>query len=461
MNLNNKHIKKLARFAMLGLATLFGTGAWAAHDVRGITGTLTAPGQRVFDLVTATAHIPTPDGGSILVWGYGVDQGAASSMQYPGPTLIVNEGDQVTIHLRNIDVPLPVSILFPGQKNVVATGGHKGVATQESRNSTETVTYSFVARHPGTYLYRSGTRSELEVEMGMVGALIVRPSGYDPVNNRIAYHSPDSAYTHEYLLLLTEMDPDIHAKVEAGQLNLVDDSTYFPTLWFINGRNGPDTVAPDNLPWLPHQPYSALPRMHPGERILMRVIGAGRDPHPFHHHGNNSTVIAKDGHLLSTGTVPAPGGGVRADLAYSDYTLTTTPGQTIDAIFEWTGKGLGWDIWGHHPGDGVQCVDNNGDLFDDTTHEYCPDHDKPIPVVLPGVQDLTYGSFYSGSPFLGHAGLLPQGQQSLNATGGYFLIWHSHTEKELTNADIYPGGMLTFVVIEPWVDANGKPVNIQ
>jgi hypothetical protein len=29
-------------------------------------------------------------------------------------------------------------------------------------------------------------------------------------------------------------------------------------------------------------------------------------------------------------------------------------------------------------------------------------------------------------------------------------MWHSHTEKELTNNDIFPGGMLTMLIIEPW-----------
>jgi len=33
--------------------------------------------------------------------------------------------------------------------------------------------------------------------------------------------------------------------------------------------------------WLPLQPYNALARMHPGERVLMRVAAAGRDLHPF------------------------------------------------------------------------------------------------------------------------------------------------------------------------------------
>ena len=34
-------------------------------------------------------------------------------MQYPGPTLIVNQGDTVKIVLNNT-LPVPVSIIFPG-----------------------------------------------------------------------------------------------------------------------------------------------------------------------------------------------------------------------------------------------------------------------------------------------------------------------------------------------------------
>ncbi len=44
-----------------------------------------------FDLVAKQDHISAPDGDSILMWGYAL--GAGSRMQYPGPTMIVNQGD--------------------------------------------------------------------------------------------------------------------------------------------------------------------------------------------------------------------------------------------------------------------------------------------------------------------------------------------------------------------------------
>ncbi|RME34175.1 MAG: multicopper oxidase family protein [Gammaproteobacteria bacterium] len=408
-------------------------GVWAR--IQGVTG-VQGPKGPVFHLTAGSFHITTPDGHSLLMWGYGI---AGSKTQYPGPTLIVNEGDQVTVTLTNQGLPMPVSILFPGQHRVVATGGSTGQITRESTGPNDTVTYTFVASHPGTYTYYSGTRPGLQVEMGLVGALIVRPkAGADH-----AYNDPATRFDREYLLLLTEVDQAVHTQVELGHLDQINNTLTHSTLWFINGRNGPDTLYDDNVGWMPHQPYGALVRMHPGEKVLMRVIGGGRELHPFHTHGNNFTLIARDGRELSSG----PGQGI--DLAVSDYTLQVQPGATYDAIFEWTGEKLGWDIYGTTAGGRPHtCVDNDGDGFDETTHEYCPDHEKPIPVILPENQQLTFGPFYSGSPFLGVLGNLPPGEGGMNLYGGMYFMWHSHSERELTNDNIYPGGMLTMLIVE-------------
>ena len=64
----------------------------------------------------------------------------------------------------------------------------------------------------------------------------------------------------------------------------------------------------------------------------MRLVGAGQGQHPFHYHGNNADQIARDGRML---THPR-----------SRFTTLTVPGQTVDQIFTWTGKGMGWDIYG-------------------------------------------------------------------------------------------------------------------
>ena len=77
------------------------------------------------------------------------------------------------------------------------------------------------------------------------------------------------------------------------------------------------------------------------------------------------------------------------------------------------------------------------------------DHGKPFPVILAQRDDLVLGQFWSGSPFLGGSGDLPPGHPGGNTAGGYLFPWHSHSEKELTSNDVFPGGLLTFVILEP------------
>jgi hypothetical protein len=179
----------------------------------------------------------------------------------------------------------------------------------------------------------------------------------------------------------------------------------------------------------------------------MRVIGAGHDMHPFHHHGNHARVIAVDGSPRQRAS------GAALDLSHEVFTIQSVPGQTVDAIFTWSGKGLGWDVYGDplDPAFAHGCSDGNSDGFDDTTREDCADHGKKIPVVLPDQLSTDFGGFWSGSPFLGTLALLPPGQGGLNPDAGYTFMWHSHTEKEITNFDIFPGGMMTMLVIVPRV----------
>lgn len=414
---------------------------YAQAVVPGISGS-------TFNLSTGTANIDTPDGDSVHLWLYG-DGG--SPVQYPGPTLIVNEGDTITINLTN-NLPQATSIVFPGQGEITdpAAGGsgNPGLLTREAAAGGGTVSYRFTADEPGTYMYHSGTSPELQIEMGLLGAIIVRPADFNQASNRTAYGAGTGTdYDHEYLFLMTEMDASIHDLVEFGFPQFVDNTNAFPVFWFINGRNGIDTLSPDGVPWQPNQPYGALARTRPGERVLLRMVSAGRDLHAFHPHGNHSLRVARDGRLLSST-------GASADLGTEDFTFSPQPGSTEDAIFDWTSRGLGWDIYGDPLEAGFEhgCVPAGiGDSVDPATGEDCEFHGVRLDekVVLPGLQDMTFGGWYSGSPFLGHFGQLPPGEGGLNLEGGLFFMWHSHNEKELINFDIFPGGMLTFVIIEP------------
>ena len=164
----NKAMRNCLRFSVGVLLILLLLGAVPAHaTIQGLTGP-------TFSFTARAGTISTTDGNNVYMWGYGV----TDRMQMPGPTLILAQGQSVEINLAN-ELPVPVSIVFPGQTGVIATGGVPGLLTREAPPG-GTVRYTFNADNPGTYLYHSGTRPEVQVEMGLVGAIIIRPSGACP-----------------------------------------------------------------------------------------------------------------------------------------------------------------------------------------------------------------------------------------------------------------------------------------
>jgi manganese oxidase len=469
-----------------------------------------------FTLTAKAGTIRTGDGDSVPMWGYAV---GAADMQYPGPTLIVNQGATVSITLKN-QLSLPVSIVFPGMNVKADTtnskGGVPGLLTTEvpPDNGNSYVTYTFTATQPGTYTYYSGTQQELEVEMGLQGAIVVRPVGFNATQTatatggRKAFTNVSTAYDREYLMLLSEIDVDQHKAAGRGELNTVDHADRRPVTWFQNGRTMPDTVADAGVSYLPSQPYNSLPLAHPGEKILIRFVGAGQDLHPLHTHGQNHLVIARDGRVLNS----TMNNDLRPDLAVSDYTTTVVPGETVDAIYGiWTGGKLNWDVYGPkegtpgyprtlnwnqfvplqntipphtcnapcnplNPTPGVypacEAACNTGNIhdpncFDQVTFEYCPDHDKDFPLQLPTQTELTFGPFWGGTPFLGVAQSLPpvdtnnglfHAQQ--NPGAGIQFMWHSHNEREITTNNVFIGGMATMFLVLPYTDFLGNPVVI-
>ena len=123
-----------------------------------------------FGLQTTAGYISNPDGNSLYMWSYAP---ASGSFQSPGPTLCVNQDDEVTINLTNY-LPEAVSIIFPGQTGVLASGNLTGLFTAEAAGcageppcTPGTATYTFTAGEPGTYLYESGTEPTKQVQMGL------------------------------------------------------------------------------------------------------------------------------------------------------------------------------------------------------------------------------------------------------------------------------------------------------
>ncbi len=498
---------------MLAVVSLAATAHAAAPGITGPT----------FSLTAQQAYLTQPDGQAIYSWGYGcngapagfaptaITTGFCNPMQVPGPTLIVTEGDTVSVTLTN-NLPNAAgntSILFPGFQ-VTTTGGVVGLLTQEAVPS-GTVTYTFTASSPGTRSYYSGTQGDLQIELGLYGAIIVLPksvpsactSGVHASNVAAQGHWQEgdfrlaaSAYDHamtcydrEYLFQFSEMDPSIHAQalaqVTAKQGCTVADPScslqvptepYHPAYFMINGRSMPDDMDPNYAIQYPHQPYNGNPHLHPGEQVLLRIIGQGRWQHPFHEHANHVRILARDGNLILSQSDPTLLAGPPL------FTTTTTPGQAMDGIFYFTGRGLNWDMYGHNPKSSdvnalLPCTpDANGYNTGAPTainyFEWCADHNKPLqvapfgdvpgggPATLPDPNIFTNGAWYGGSPYLGSDATIratgatgttpPSGTIANSPSGeaGFAFMWHSHNEREITTNNAFPGGMMMMMLVD-------------
>ena len=119
---------------------------------------------------------------------------------------------------------------------------------------------------------------------------------------------------------------------------------------------------------------------------------------------------------------------------------------------------MNWDIYGNRPGHSfADCDDVAAGYVPIPTEDpnsHCMDLEGASgKLVLPEQQALTFGGLWSGSAYMGADSALPPDQGGLNPNFGFSFMWHSHTERELTNDDIFPGGMMTMMIVEaPDVD---------
>ena len=235
-----------------------------------LTGSLASAAPVTIDLCALQGNITVTGGGPVPIWGFGVptipgDCGTATA-SLPGPVLSVNEGDTVTMNVTNA-LPSGHTLSFE------APGVAFDPGPREAGDG-ETVTLTFTANAPGTYLYQSGGDSGRQEAMGLYGALIVRP-----VTPGEAYHSSDTAYDVEATLVLSQLDPSFNADPDN-----YDMYQYEATYWLINGKSYPDTA-----------PILAAPT----QRVLLRYLNAGYDNTSMLLLGMDERVVAKDASLLN------------------------------------------------------------------------------------------------------------------------------------------------------------------
>lgn len=254
----------------------------------------------------------------------------------PGPELTVPPGETVlNIALKNSLPPLdpadsasaePLSIVLSGlgmpQVNGVTPPPVKVDTdlpplsptprlrarsfTAETAPGT-TLTYTWNDVKPGTYLYHSGTHPQLQVQMGLYGAL--KQNAATGFAYPVVAGKPDTSYAGEVVLLYSEVDPDLHNAVASGNYGpgkaVTSTVNYAPKHFLVNGKPYSATIPP-------------IAAGTVGQRTLVRLLNAGLRTHVPVLNGQYLSLVAEDGK-------PYP-------YAKEQYSVMLPAFKTVDAI---------------------------------------------------------------------------------------------------------------------------------
>lgn len=209
----------------LALALAFTGLALTAHRVAAAPLACAYDGgtnTRTCELWAKTGTLTLPDASTVTIWGYA--DGALNAASLPGPEITANAGETLVIILHN-DLAVTTTLAIPAFDAIpdltgIAPGGSKS--------------YTFANVQPGTHLYEAGLGPDagIQAAMGLHGALLVNTATPNEL------YGPTTAYSSSVTLVLSEIDPALHA--DPLNFNL---RHYAAKYWLINGKAYPDTSA--------------------------------------------------------------------------------------------------------------------------------------------------------------------------------------------------------------------------
>lgn len=225
------------------------------------------------------------DGTQIEVMGYTRLIGA--SIDVPGPTIVLEEGDSVEIKLWNFSQGARHTIHLHGLDVNQQNDGVPMLSFSIPHDSIGS--YFMKVPHPGMYMYHCHETSVLHVQAGMYGMLIVKPK-----DNPNFTWDGGFEYIHETNWMLSEIDVDWHHDtiINHGPLpNPMEHQMpheYNPNYFLVNGRSD-QQLTDENIQI----------EGNAGSYTLLRLANIG-------YYGNrvilpaelNAQVISSDGRIL-------------------------------------------------------------------------------------------------------------------------------------------------------------------
>jgi FtsP/CotA-like multicopper oxidase with cupredoxin domain len=118
-----------------------------------------------------------PDGPA-EIWGYRDGSDPHSKVSIPGPRLEVEQGQQVLVHFEN-QLPEETTIHWHGLRVPNSSDGTPSV--QVAVAAGDSYTYQFTATTAGTFWYHPHLRSDVQIERGLYGAIVVQGGPDIPV----------------------------------------------------------------------------------------------------------------------------------------------------------------------------------------------------------------------------------------------------------------------------------------
>lgn len=263
----------------------------------------------------------TTTNAGVPMWGYALcgsgsaaPAGCAGTVTVPGPPLTVPPGEGLIVHLVNT-LPEPTSLVISGQIKpepmlpvwfepaapaTIYHGARPDANTtarvrsfdREADAGGGTATYTWTTLKPGTYLYSSGTHPQVQVQMGLYGA-VTKDAG----TGSVAYQQglTNVTYANQATLVYSEIDPALHAAVSAGTFGSSGATStldYRPKFFLINGVPFPGAgLNPLAIPSLPAGQFE----VPPGQALLLRLLNAGLKTHVPTIIGEYWQVVAEDG----------------------------------------------------------------------------------------------------------------------------------------------------------------------
>lgn len=246
------------------------TGGSTGGTTGGTSGGTSGSGTADYTLyIEPGFHTINGDGGEVIsVWGYTTSNGAAPMI--PGPLLETTQGQSISVEVVNNN---------NRNHNFVIQGVTSDTGSIAPGSSK---TYTFTPNKGGVFFYRDTLNSNVNREMGLQGALIVRSNSA----NRVWDNGP--SYNIERLWVLADMDtPNWNDRASAG--NNVSTGSYRPNVFMINGMGGFDGM---------HDPNTVL-EGNSGQVGVVRIVNAGQFDQSLHWHGNHFRVISRNGNHLN------------------------------------------------------------------------------------------------------------------------------------------------------------------